>query len=224
MKNHCKVDQAALVLFSGGQDSTTCLFWAKNKFKDVYALSFDFMQKHIIELEYAKKICEEYMIPHEIMDLSVLDTYKQKIVNDDAKNDKYKNFISGRNMFFLSFAALYAKQRNIQNIIVGVSQNDFQNYPDCRDTFIKSLNVTLNLAMDYEFTIYTPLIYKDKKSIWQLADELGIMDIVKNKTVTCYNGVVGDGCGGCPSCLLRNNGYIEYTKHKGAMGNGYDDK
>ena len=122
------------MLFSGGQDSTTCLFWAKNKFKDVYALSFDFMQKNIIELEYAKKICEEYMIPYETMDLSVLDAYKQKSVNDDVENHKYKNFIRGRNMFFLSFAAIYAKQRNIQNIIIGVSQNDLQNYPDCCDT------------------------------------------------------------------------------------------
>ena len=93
MENHCKVDQAAIVLFSGGQDSTTCLFWAKNKFKDVYALSFDFMQKNIIELEYAKKICEEYMIPYETMDLSVLDAYKQKSVNDDVENHKYSKGI-----------------------------------------------------------------------------------------------------------------------------------
>lgn len=200
-----KVDSEAIVLLSGGQDSTTCLFWAKEKFSHVIALSFDFGQKHIRELESAKQICNSIGIEHTVLNLNVM---------GDLRNDK--GFISGRNLFFISFAALFAQKQNIKNIVIGVSQEDYRNFPDCRDIFIKSLTTALDLGMDFEFRIHTPLIDFNKKETWKLADDLGIMNIIENDTVTCYGGIPGKGCGNCPACQLRNEGYSEYIKDKEA--------
>lgn len=107
-------------------------------------------------------------------------------------------------------AAVFAREKGINHIITGVSQTDFSGYPDCRDSFIKSINVALNEAMDYQFIIETPLMWLDKAETWELADQLGIFDLVKNETLTCYNGIKGDGCGHCPSCKLRNDGLNNY--------------
>ena len=121
-------------------------------------------------------------------------------------------FVPGRNLFFLSIAAVYAREHGIMNLVTGVSQTDFSGYPDCRDSFIRSLNVTLNLAMDEQFVIHTPLMWIDKAETWQLADQLGVFDLVRNETLTCYNGIPGDGCGECPACKLRRNGLEKYLK------------
>lgn len=212
--------EKAVVVFSGGQDSTTCLFWAKKRYKEVIALSFDYNQRHKSELECAKAICKKYNVEHHILDLNLLNqlapnslTRADIQVDTHVSSDKLPNsFVDGRNMVFLTFVAIFAKQRGIQAIITGVSQSDFSGYPDCRDVFIKSLNVTLNLSMGYEFEILTPLMWIDKKETWQLADDLGVIDIVKNETLTCYNGIIGNGCGECPACKLRKKGYIDYKK------------
>ena len=138
-------------------------------------------------------------------------------VDEDAPSEGTPNsFVDGRNHLFLSYAAVFAKQRGITDIITGVSQSDFSGYPDCRDIFIKSLNTTLSLAMDYPFDIITPLMWLDKKETWALADELGVFDIIRNETLTCYNGVIGDGCGHCPSCKLRRKGLEAYLEEKNA--------
>lgn len=208
----------AVVVFSGGQDSTTCLFWAKERFKEVIALSFDYGQKHKKELDCAKEICKKHGVEHHILDLTLLNQLApNSLTRVDIEVDKEKpedslpnSFVDGRNLLFLSFVAVFAKQRGTGNIITGVSQSDFSGYPDCRDVFIKSLNVTLNLSMDYEFDIITPLMWIDKADTWKLADDLGVLDLVKNETLTCYNGVIGDGCGECPSCKLRNDGFKEF--------------
>lgn len=213
-------NENALVVFSGGQDSTTCLFWAKEKFKDVYALAFDYGQRHIEELSCAKKICEDAAIPLAILDLSIMNSLTvNSLTRKDIKVEAPKSdgmppnsFVEGRNMVFLTFAAIYAKGKNIKHIVTGVSQSDFSGYPDCRDSFIKSQNVTLNLAMDYEFVIHTPLMWINKMETWRLADALGVLDIIKNETLTCYNGIKGSGCGECPSCKLRNRGLLEYER------------
>ena len=210
--------EEAVVVFSGGQDSTTCLFWAKKKYKNVIAVSFDYGQRHNLELECAKNICKKYNVEHYILDLNLLNqlapnslTRVDIEVDKEAKKDTIPNsFVDGRNLLFLSFVAIFAKQKGINNIITGVSQSDFSGYPDCRDVFIKSLNVTLNLSMDYQFEIITPLMWIDKAETWKLADDLGVLDIVKNETLTCYNGIIGNGCGHCPSCILRKNGYIKF--------------
>lgn len=210
--------EKAVIVFSGGQDSTTCLFWAKERYKEVIAVSFDYNQRHKLELECAKNICKEYNVEHHILDLSLLNQLApNSLTRSDINVDKDappvgtpNTFVDGRNMLFLTFAAVFAKQRGINNIVTGVSQSDFSGYPDCRDVFIKSLNVTLNLAMDYQFDIHTPLMWINKAETWKMAHDLGVLDIVKKETLTCYNGIMGNGCGECPACKLRKKGYLEF--------------
>lgn len=217
-----KNKRQAVVIFSGGQDSTTCLFWARKQYEEVIAVSFDYGQRHRKELECAAALAEEYGIEHRILDLRLLNelapnslTRSEIAVDQDAPETGTPNsFVDGRNMVFLTYAAIFAKQRGITDLITGVSQSDFSGYPDCRDVFIKSLNTTLNLAMDYEFDIRTPLMWIDKEATWKMADDLGVLDVVYTKTLTCYNGIVGQGCGNCPACKLRQRGYDRYMQHK----------
>ena len=212
--------EKAVVVFSGGQDSTTCLFWAKKRFKEVIAVSFDYGQKHKFELECAKTLCNKHNVEYHSLDLTLLNQLApNSLTRQDIEVDKHaptegtpNSFVDGRNLLFMSFVAVFAKQKGANHIITGVSQSDFSGYPDCRDVFIKSLNVTLNLAMDFQFVIHTPLMWIDKAETWKMADDLGVLDIVKNETLTCYNGIIGNGCGDCPSCKLRKNGYLEFKK------------
>lgn len=216
------IHEPALVVFSGGQDSTTCLFWAKKHFKEVYALSFVYGQKHAHEVEIAEEIAHEAGVHFDKMDTSFISTLAHNsltdssIVMDQTKpaDGPPNTFVPGRNLFFLSIAAVYAREHGIRHLITGVSQTDFSGYPDCRDSFIRSLNVTLNLAMEEQFVIHTPLMWIDKCETWALADELGVLDLIRHRTLTCYNGVVGDGCGHCPSCKLRRDGLEAYLALK----------
>lgn len=208
----------AVVVFSGGQDSTTCLFWAKQRYSEVIAVAFDYNQKHKQELECAENICKKHNVEFHVLDLNLLNqlapnslTRRDIEVDKDAPKEGTPNsFVDGRNLLFLTFAAIFAKQRGINTLVTGVSQSDFSGYPDCRDVFIKSLNVTLNLAMDFQFEVETPLMWINKAETWKMAYDLGVLDIVKNETLTCYNGIVGNGCGDCPSCKLRKKGYLEF--------------
>lgn len=208
--------EKALVVFSGGQDSTTCLFWAKQQFSHVEAVTFAYGQRHEAEIEVAKEIAAELDVPHHILDLSLLGQLTSNALTrhdlDIDNADVPNTFVDGRNHLFLSFAAVMAKQLGMHHIVTGVCETDFSGYPDCRDQFVKSLNVTLNLAMDYPFVIDTPLMWLDKKQTWELADQLGAFDFVKERTLTCYNGVLGSGCGECPACVLRQNGLIAYEE------------
>ena len=219
-----KIDDAALVVFSGGQDSTTCLFWAKAHFKTVRAISFFYGQKHSLEVELAEKIAKDAGVEWEMMDVSFISKLSTgcSLTDTSLEIEEEKNpedtfpstFVPGRNLFFLSIAAVKAREYGIRHLVTGVSQTDFSGYPDCRDSFIKSLNVTLNLAMDEQFVMHTPLMWIDKAQTWALADELGVLDLVRNSTLTCYNGVVGDGCGHCPACKLRREGLDKYLSSK----------
>ena len=212
-----------LVVFSGGQDSTTCLYWAKKHFKEVYALSFLYGQKHEKEVDLARAIAEKAEVHFHAMDVSFIGklgknslTDTTLVMDEEKPEDTFPNtFVPGRNLFFLSIAAVYAREHGINHLVTGVSQTDFSGYPDCRDSFIKSLNVTLNLAMDEQFVIHTPLMWLDKAQTWGLADELGILDLVRHETLTCYNGIPGDGCGHCPACTLRREGLRKYLSEKG---------
>lgn len=220
----------ALVVFSGGQDSTTCLFWAKRHFKEVYALTFLYGQKHAVEVECAERIAKEADVNWNKMDVSFIGrlgrnslTNADMVMDQEKPADSFPNtFVPGRNLFFLSIAAVYARERGINHLVTGVSQTDFSGYPDCRDAFIKSLNVTVNLAMDEQFVIHTPMMWIDKCETWAMADQLGVLDLVREKTVTCYNGIPGDGCGHCPSCRLRREGLEEYLMRK-AEGKKFKD-
>ena len=215
-------NQAALVVFSGGQDSTTCLYWAKKHFKEVYALSFVYGQKHVKEVELAREIARKAEVHFDVMDVSFIGRLGSNSLTDtsihmdeEKPDGSFPNtFVPGRNLFFLSIAAVYARERGIAHMVTGVSQTDFSGYPDCRDSFIKSLNVTLNLAMDEQFVIHTPLMWIDKAQTWALADDLEVLDIVRRDTLTCYNGVQGDGCGHCPACKLRREGLEKYLASK----------
>ncbi|MDR1774631.1 MAG: 7-cyano-7-deazaguanine synthase QueC [Clostridioides sp.] len=210
----------AVVVLSGGQDSTTCLFWAIKKYKKVIGISFDYGQKHIKEIECAKNICLENNIEHHIIELPILNTLTENSltrIDIDVDSEKPKeglpnSFVDGRNMLFLNVAAIFAKQKGAHTIITGVSQTDFSGYPDCRYEFIKSMEVSLTLAMDYPFSIKTPLMWLDKSQVWNLADELGVLDVIREKTITCYNGIKGEGCGKCPACKLRNEGYKKFLQ------------
>jgi 7-cyano-7-deazaguanine synthase len=212
--------EKAIVVFSGGQDSTTCLFWAMQRFGEVEAVTFNYGQRHSLELECAAQIAKEQHVKHHVLDMSLLNqlapnALTRSDIEIEAKEGQLPTtFVDGRNLLFLSFAAVLAKQAGARHIITGVCETDFSGYPDCRDVFIKSLNVTLNLAMDYPFVIETPLMWLSKAQTWQLADELGAFVYVREKTLTCYNGIIADGCGECPSCRLRANGLQEYLAVK----------
>ena len=215
-------NRKAIVIFSGGQDSTTCLFQAIAEYgkENVETITFQYGQRHSIELKKAKWIAQDLGVKQTFIDTSVIKAITHNALMDEnvhieQKDNKLPNtFVDGRNALFLLYAAIYAKGQGIQDIITGVCETDFSGYPDCRDVFIKSMNVTLNLAMDYQFNIKTPLMYLTKAQTWQLADELGVLDYVRNYTHTCYEGVNG-GCGQCPSCILCDKGLMEYLAQKG---------
>ncbi|WP_216828070.1 7-cyano-7-deazaguanine synthase QueC [Alkalihalobacterium elongatum] len=214
-------NEKAIVVFSGGQDSTTCLFWALKQFKEVETVTFDYNQRHDLEIECAKKISEELGVKHHVLDMSLLNqlapsalTRENIEVRAGEDGDLPSTFVPGRNLIFLSFAGILASQVDAKHIITGVCETDFSGYPDCRDAFVKSLNVSLNLSMDQQFVIHTPLMWLNKAETWKLADDLGALEFVRTKTLTCYNGIIGDGCGECPACELRLRGYEEFLHMK----------
>lgn len=215
-------NEDALVLFSGGQDSTTCLFWAKQNFRNVHTLCFSYGQRHSQEVKNAERIASMANVSFQVLDATIIShlapnslTDSSMMMDEEKPADSYPNtFVPGRNMLFLTFAATIAYAQNIRHLVTGVSEADYSGYPDCRDTFIKSANATLNLAMDRQFLIHTPLMWRNKKQVWQLADELGVFDLVRNETLTCYNGIIADGCGHCPACKLRNKGLREYLAER----------
>ena len=213
----------ALVVFSGGQDSTTCLFQAMQQYgaENVQAITFAYGQRHGIELERAASIAQELGIRQTVLDLSLITaithnalTDAQAAIETDAQGMP-NTFVDGRNALFLLYAAIYAKSQNIRDIFIGVCETDFSGYPDCRQIFVQSMNVMLNLAMAYDFLLHTPLMYLTKKETWALADELGVLDYIRTRTHTCYLGVDG-GCHECPSCVLRERGLAEYLAEKSA--------
>ena len=209
---------SALVLFSGGQDSTVCLFWALQKFTRIEAVCFSYGQRHSSEIGAAKAIAQKTGIAFRTVDLSVLSGLSANSLTDasiemdreQSGNLPPNSFVPGRNLLFISVAAIIAREKGIANLVTGVSQADYSGYPDCRDDFIRSLNNTVNLAMDEQFVIHTPLMMLDKAQIWRLAEKLGVFDTVMNETVTCYNGIPAMGCGSCPACKLRQRGLQKY--------------
>jgi 7-cyano-7-deazaguanine synthase len=213
----------ALVIFSGGQDSTTCLALAQREHgkENVECITFSYGQRHALEVEVAQKIAKEMGVTqHRIVNI---DGYAQltqsALLNPEIAIQKLgegsglpNTVVDGRNMMFLLMAAIVAKQRGIHDLYTGVCETDSSGYPDCRDAFIKSCNATLNLAMEYDFRIHTPLMWLDKAQTWALADELGILNYIEENTLTCYNGIVGKGCGTCPACTLRARGLDAYRQ------------
>lgn len=219
----------ALVLVSGGQDSTTCLYWALKKFRKVYAVTFNYGQKHSWEIEVASEICKMNDIPLKVVDISFMkDLVVSNLfkgagdVNEEHPQDKNvpASYVPYRNMLFLTLAAAWGSSIKVRHLVAGVCETDYSGYADCRDVFVKSLQVALNLATDFkdnENIIHTPLMWLTKAQEFKMAEELGCLDVVIEKTLTCYNGDIkmndyGMGCGECSSCKLRKAGYHEYKK------------
>lgn len=215
------MNRKALVIFSGGQDSATCLLLAQQQFgaDNVEAITFQYGQRHAIELEQAAWIARDLGVKQTVLDLSLIQAITHNALMDEnativtADNGLPNTFVDGRNALFLLYAAIYAKSQGIHDIFIGVCETDFSGYPDCRAEFVASMQQTLRLAMDYPFTVHTPLMYLTKKQTWALADQLGAFDYIRQHTHTCYLGVRG-GCGECPSCILRENGLREYLNEK----------
>ncbi len=221
-------EEKAVVVFSGGQDSTTCLFWAKQQFAEVEVVTFDYGQRHKLEIECAAEIARDLGVQQTVLDMSLLNQLAPNALTrtdveiTHEEGELPSTFVDGRNLLFLSFAAIMAKQKGARHLVTGVCETDFSGYPDCRDSFVKSMNVTLNLSMDYPFVIHTPLMWLDKAQTWKMADDLGAFDYVRGRTLTCYNGVIGDGCGECPACKLRKAGLDRYVQQRAAESAGVD--
>ncbi len=222
---------SALVLFSGGQDSTTCLALALSRYERVETIGFDYRQRHRPELEARKRILQ--LLPgafpawarrlgdDHLLDLGLLGEISETALTREMefrmKESKLPNtFVPGRNLLFLTLAAAVAYRREIQVLVGGMCETDFSGYPDCRDDTIKATQVALSLGMDRAFTIETPLMWIDKAATWQLAQDLGgeaLVELIIEETHTCYLGQRGarhpwgHGCGRCPACALRKRGF-----------------
>jgi 7-cyano-7-deazaguanine synthase len=226
--------EKALVLFSGGQDSATCLAWSCERFDHVETLGFTYGQRHMVEMDqrpvFLRAFAEAF--PHWSANLgadTVLDVVTLGQVSDTALTRDTEivmtgaglpsTFVPGRNLIFLTYAAALAYRRGIKHIVTGVCETDYSGYPDCRNDTIKALEVALNLGMDSSFVLHTPLMWIDKPATWVMARELGgaaLIELIREETHSCYLGVRdtrrewGYGCGDCPACDLRAKGWERY--------------
>ena len=232
-------DGKALVLFSGGQDSATCLAWALDRFTEVETIGFDYGQRHRVELDVrapflaklragfpvlAGKLGEDHLIDAGIVGKLSETALTQETAIAMQADGLPNTFVPGRNLLFLTMAAVTAYRRGIKHIVTGVCETDFSGYPDCRDDTIKALQLALNLGMDRRFVLHTPLMWIDKAATWGLADELGgaaLVELINQDTHTCYLGdrstrhAWGYGCGHCPACDLRAEGWARFTAARG---------
>ena len=233
---------SALVLLSGGQDSTTCLAWALTRFARVATIGFDYGQRNAIELECRSNVLTrlrtefprwgERLGEDQVLELGFLKEVSDTALTRDAAIETGAHglpttFVPGRNILFLTVASAVAYRRGHKVIIGGMCETDFSGYPDCRDDTIKALQVALNLGMDKRFVIETPLMWMDKAATWQLAHQLGgdrLVEIILEDTHTCYLGDRsrrsdwGYGCGRCPACELRAKGYAAFRANGGTSG------
>jgi 7-cyano-7-deazaguanine synthase len=234
MSNNLEQD-TALVLFSGGQDSATCLAWALSRFARVETLGLHYGQRHAIELDCRDALIAGITAIHpdwgarlgdnHTLEIPTLGTISETALTRNVAIEMDagglpNTFVPGRNLVFLTFAAALAYRRGIRHIVGGMCETDYSGYPDCRDDTIKALQVALNLGMDRQFELHTPLMWRDKADTWALADELGgtmLIDLIREHSHTCYLGERGErhewgyGCGKCPACELRAKGWRQYA-------------
>ncbi|MBN4095470.1 MULTISPECIES: 7-cyano-7-deazaguanine synthase QueC [Methylobacterium] len=228
-------DRAALVLFSGGQDSATCLAWALDQFDHVETLGFDYGQRHRVELDrraalragttaldpaWAARLGEDHTLALDALgQVSETALTREAAIGYEASGLP-NTFVPGRNLVFLTFAAALAYRRGLRHVVGGMCETDYSGYPDCRDDTIKALQVALNLGMERRFVLHTPLMWLDKAQTWELAESLGgraLVDLIVEESHTCYLGERGQrhpwgyGCGTCPACRLRADGYARFT-------------
>ncbi|MFI3247297.1 MAG: 7-cyano-7-deazaguanine synthase QueC [Ferrimonas sp.] len=216
----------AVVVFSGGQDSTTCLVQALQQFDEVHAITFDYGQRHHQEIHVAKTIAHQLNVSaHKVLDVSLLNELAISaltrdhipVANELMENGLPNTFVPGRNILFLTLAGIYAYQIGASTVITGVCETDYSGYPDCRHQFVQSMQQALEQGMDRPLTLSTPLMWLDKAETWALADKLGALDLIRDHTLTCYNNQIGSGCGHCPACDLRAQGLNYYLANKTAV-------
>jgi 7-cyano-7-deazaguanine synthase len=227
--------KSALVLFSGGQDSTTCLAWALDKYSHIETVAFNYNQRHLVELECRKVVLQniraqfpewaDKLGEDHLLDIPVLGRISDTALTQDreiefSKSGLPSTFVPGRNLLFLTLASAIAYRRGIEVLVGGMCETDFSGYPDCRNETIKSQEKTLSLGLDYPLIIETPLMWIDKAATWKMADDIGgdrLINIIKNDTHTCYLGdrlishEWGFGCGTCPACELRKAGWDKFN-------------
>jgi 7-cyano-7-deazaguanine synthase len=227
-------DRAALVLFSGGQDSATCLAWALDRYERVETVGFDYRQRHRIELDVRGPLRErlraftawsDRLGEDHLLELPVLGALSETALTRDtaiamAESGLPNTFVPARNLLFVTLAAALAYRRGLRHIVTGVCETDYSGYPDCRDDTLKALQVALNLGMDARFVLHTPLMWRDKAETWRLAERLGgraLVELIRAGTHSCYLGdhstdhPWGKGCGACPACELRRAGWERYA-------------
>jgi 7-cyano-7-deazaguanine synthase len=214
----------AVIVFSGGQDSTTCLIHALPRYDEIHCITFDYGQRHRAEIEVALQLSKQLGVKvHKVLDASLLNELAISSLTRDnipvpstnSSGDSLPNtFVPGRNILFLTLASIYAYQVQARTVITGVCETDFSGYPDCRHEFVKALNNAIELGMEYKLRIETPLMWLTKAETWALADYHKKLDLIRDHTLTCYNGIKGSGCSNCEACNLRANGLNEYLENK----------
>lgn len=228
------MSDSALVLFSGGQDSATCLAWALDRFARVETIGFDYGQRHRVELEcraafrgriardftaWAPRLGEDHTLALDAL-RAVSDTaLTREAAIGMGTNGLPTTFVPGRNLVFLAFAAALAYRRGLKHLVAGMCETDYSGYPDCRDDTLKAMQVALNLGMETRFVLHTPLMWLDKAATWRLAESMGgpaLVEAIRQDTHSCYLGDRshrhhwGLGCGTCPACELRRRGWDAY--------------
>jgi 7-cyano-7-deazaguanine synthase len=226
--------EKALVLFSGGQDSATCLAWALDRFDHVETIGFDYGQRHRIELDirtdflawlrdhaaWSDKLGADHLLTLDALGAISETSLTRDVAIEMDTGGLPNTFVPGRNLVFLTFAAALAFRRSAKHIVTGVCETDYSGYPDCRDDTIKALQVALNLGMERRFVLHTPLMWRDKRATWKLAETLGgaaLVEAIRAHTHSCYLGdrtprIWGAGCGTCPACELRAGGWRAYAE------------
>ncbi len=218
------VSADAVVVLSGGQDSATCLALAVKRHgaERVAAITFRYGQRHALETKYARGLAKHFGIPlHKVVTLGFYRQLTTNALMDPARkigrasgSTCPNTVVEGRNAFFLLAAAVWAKTLGAKEVYIGVSEVDFSGYPDCRAAFIRSQERTIRLALEWPVRIVAPFLRKTKAQEWAIAEKLGVFELVRDRTLTCYNGVPGAGCGKCPACRLRNEGLEEFYAHR----------
>ncbi|MHC8319550.1 7-cyano-7-deazaguanine synthase QueC [Pseudomonas sp. GB2N2] len=208
----------AVIVFSGGQDSTTCLIQALPTYDEIHCLTFDYGQRHRAEIDVARQLAQQLGVKvHKVLDTSLLNELAISSLTRDgtpiarsAEDGVPDTFVPGRNILFLTLACIYAYQVGAEAVITGVCETESSGYPDCGDEFVRVLNSAIHLGMDYKVRIETPLMRLNKAETWALADYHGQLDLIRYRTLTCYNGIIGSGCGDCDACVLRAKGLSEF--------------
>lgn len=228
------MNNKAVIVFSGGQDSTTCLIHALTIYDEIHCITFDYGQRHRAEIEVAQQLSKKLGVTvHKVLDVSLLNELAiSSLTRDnipvpttDSSGDSLPNtFVPGRNILFLTLASIYAYQVGAESVITGICETECSGYPDCGDEFAKVLNYAIELGMNYKLSIETPLMRLNKAETWALADYHNQLDLIRYHTLSCYNGIQGSGCADCDACNLRAKGLNEYLENRAEIMNNLKNK